>query len=256
MEPSLNGDDVPEGSPAVSAIAAIAALSDPFRRRLYRFVRGSRGPVNREQAAATVGISRKLAAFHLDKLVEVGLLQATHERVGQVRKVGRIPKVYQPTRALVRVSIPEHRQDLLAEVLLDAALSQQADEIAEQAALRSATQYGDALGRAERAEIRPGRLGAERALTVAEGVLAKYGFEPARESLAAVRLRNCPFHPLTRKAPKLVCAINHAFLTGFLNGLQAPTVRAVLAPDQLECCVRLCTGGVTSSPNGTASARP
>lgn len=61
-----------------------------------------------------MGISRKLAAFHLDKLVEVGLLQATHECVGHVRKVGRLSKVYQPTRTIVRISIPEHRHDLLA----------------------------------------------------------------------------------------------------------------------------------------------
>ncbi|MGH3764462.1 MAG: helix-turn-helix transcriptional regulator [Pseudonocardiaceae bacterium] len=251
MEPSPTGDDLHEEPPGVAALTAVAALSDPFRRRLYRFIRRSLGPVNREQAAANVGISRKLAAFHLDKLVEVGLLHATHERVGQVRKVGRTPKIYQPTQAVVRISIPEHQHDLLAEILLDAVLNQRADENIRQAALRLARQRGDELGAAERARVRPGRLGAERALTLTEGVLARYGFEPARDNPTTVRLRNCPFHPLTPKAPELVCAINHAFLTGFLHGLQATTVQAVLAPHPPECCVRLCTQPATDDPDGT-----
>lgn len=239
---ALNGSDLPEDPPAVSALAAVAALSDPFRRQLYGYIRRADGPVNREEAAASIGISRKLAAFHLDKLVDVGLLQATHERIGPARKVGRTPKVYQPTRAVVRISIPEQQHDLLAEILLNAVLSQRGGESSQQAALRLATQHGAELGRAERVRVRPGRLGAERALTMAEGVLAQYGFEPARDNPVSIRLRNCPFHPLTDKAPEFVCAINQAFLTGFLRGLEATTVRAVPAAHRPECCVRLCAG--------------
>jgi predicted ArsR family transcriptional regulator len=57
------------------AIRAVAALDDELRRGMYAFIRKARRPVTREEAAASVGISRKLAAFHLDKLVEVGLLR-------------------------------------------------------------------------------------------------------------------------------------------------------------------------------------
>jgi predicted ArsR family transcriptional regulator len=250
VDPSWTGYDLPEVSAAGAALIAAAALNDPSRRRLYWFIRRAHKPVNREQAAASVGISRKLAAFHLDKLVEVGLLHATHERVEPVRKVGRTPKVYQPTQAVVRISIPEHQHDLLAEILLDAVLSQRAEETAQQAAVRLARQHGAERGGAERARIRPGRLGAERALTVAEAVLARHGFEPARDNLTTVRLRNCPFHPLTAKAPELVCAISHAFLAGFLHGLQATTVHAVLAPHPPECCVQLRTCPAPRNPDG------
>jgi predicted ArsR family transcriptional regulator len=59
------------------AMAAIALLADELRQRLYRFVAAQPDPVTRDQAAAAVGISRKLAAFHLDKLVSAGLLEAT-----------------------------------------------------------------------------------------------------------------------------------------------------------------------------------
>ncbi|MDP8929787.1 MAG: hypothetical protein M3O70_14755, partial [Actinomycetota bacterium] len=76
-------------APPLAALAAVAALADQLRRRLYEFVRRAHRPITREEAAASVGISRKLAAFHLDKLVEVGLLRAHYEPVGGIRKVGR-----------------------------------------------------------------------------------------------------------------------------------------------------------------------
>ena len=224
---------------SVPAIRAVAALDDDLRRRMYGYCRAAGHPVTRDEAAAHVGISRKLAAFHLDKLVDAGLLRAQYGPVGGVRRVGRAPKVYEPTNEPVRVAIPERRHDLLAELLLDAVLTERADEQAADSALRVARDRGADLGVHERDSARPGRLGAERALTLAEVVLARRGFEPYRETPTAVRLRNCPFHPLAAKAPGLVCGINHAFLTGFLAGLGATTVQAVLVPTPGECCVRL-----------------
>ncbi|MGH3801585.1 MAG: transcriptional regulator, partial [Pseudonocardiaceae bacterium] len=108
--------------------------------------------------------------------------------------------------------------------------------------LQVARHRGVELGAAERQRTRPGRLGAERALTLATAALARYGFEPDRATPTLLRLRNCPFHPLAVKAPQLVCGINHAFLTGFLDTLQASTITAVLAPRAGECCVELTAG--------------
>jgi predicted ArsR family transcriptional regulator len=218
------------------AVKAVAALDDDLRGGMYAFIRKARRPVSREEAAAAVGISRKLAAFHLDKLVDAGLL-----RVGStaVRKVGRAPKVYEPGGTDLQVSIPPRHHDVLAGILLDAVLTEGDDENAREATTRVAGQRGEDLGGAERDRTKPGRLGAERALTLAEGVLARHGFEPSRDSPTCVRLRNCPFHPLTAKAPELVCGINHAFLSGFLTGLEAGGVSAVLAPAPDACCVEL-----------------
>src|SRR5690348_246738 len=155
---------------------------------MYAFIRRERRPITRDEAAAAVGISRKLAAFHLDKLVDAGLLRARCESVGE-RRVGRTPKVYEPTDADVRVTIPQREPNLLAEILLDAILT---GEPAEEAANQVATNRGEDLGATERDRVRPGRLGAERALTLAEDVLARYGFEPTRTATTCVRLRNCP----------------------------------------------------------------
>nr|WP_262698136.1 transcriptional regulator [Streptomyces sp. NEAU-383] len=206
---------------------------------MFVFIRRAGRPVTRDEAAASVGISRKLAAFHLDKLVDAGLLRARYETPGGIRKVGRRPKVYEPTDAQITVSIPERRHELLADLLLDAVLTEEADENAAQAAVRAAERRGRRMGEAARDETRPGRLGPERGLTVCERLLDEYGYEPVREAPTELRLRNCPFHPLTAKAPDLVCGMNHAFLAGYVNGLEVNGVRAVLAPEPGKCCVRL-----------------
>ncbi|SFW85293.1 helix-turn-helix transcriptional regulator [Amycolatopsis australiensis] len=220
-------------------IGALAALDEPLRRGMYAHIRQARHPVTRDEAAEAVGISRKLAAFHLDKLVDAGLLRTRYEFAGGVRKVGRAPKVYEPSDLEVRVSIPPRHHDVLAEILLDAVLDEGGDETARDAALRTAHRHGERLGAAARAETRPGRLGTERALTLASSIVERHGFEPGREAPTCLRLRNCPFHPLAAKAPDLVCGINQAFMSGLLAGLEARTVEAVLDPRAGECCVEL-----------------
>jgi predicted ArsR family transcriptional regulator len=219
----------------VDPIRAVAALDDELRRGMYAFIRAAGHPVTRDEAAAAVGISRKLAAFHLDKLVDVGVL-----RPGQatgVRRVGRAPKVYEPTDTDIRVGIPFRHHETLAEILLSAVLADGTD--ARRAAIQVAHDRGKALGEAERQQHRPGRLGAERAVTLTAEMLQKHGFEPARESPTCLRLRTCPFHPLAERAPEMVCGINHAFLSGVVDGLGASSVAAVLDPRAGECCVEL-----------------
>lgn len=222
-----------------SAIEAVAVLSDDLRKRMYAFIRQAGRPVTRDEAAESVGISRKLAAFHLDKMVTVGLLSASYEQPSGLRRVGRAPKVYEPADMCVQVSIPHREHGLLASILIDAVERQAPAESAREAALRVAGERGRSLGEAARGNR--GRIGAERALTCAGEMLEHHGFEPARVTPTLVRLRNCPFHPLATDNPGLVCAINHAFLAGFVAGLGADTVDAVLAPRPGACCVELGT---------------
>ena len=214
---------------------------------MYEYIRAARRPVTRDEAAAAVGISRKLAAFHLDKLVDAGALRARSQPADGIRRVGRAPKVYEPSGTDIRVSIPPRSHDILASILLDAVAGEEPGEdagehrggISRDTVRRVARDRGEQIGAEERQRARPGRLGAERALTLAADLLAERGFEPARESPTCLRLRNCPFHPLTAKAPDLVCGLNHAFLTGMMDGLGAATVEAVLDPRAGECCVEL-----------------
>ncbi len=230
------------GADADRALASVCALGDESRRRMFAFVRNARRPVTRDEAAASMGVSRKLAAFHLDKLVAAGLLRAGYASVDERRRVGRRPKVYQVAETQIRVSIPERSHALLAELLIEGVLA--ADEssasgrAAQQATIDAARAHGRRLGAAERERDRPGRLGAERGLTHAARTLDQLGFEPARED-GALLLRNCPFHPLTAKAPRLVCGVAHALVAGYLDGLAATSLRAQISPTPGHCCVRL-----------------
>jgi predicted ArsR family transcriptional regulator len=221
------------------SVRAVAALEDDLRRGMFDFIRHARRPVTRDEAAAAVGISRKLAAFHLDKLVAAGVLRARYQAAGGTRKVGRAPKVYEPSGQDIQVSIPRRQCDILAGILLDAVLAAAGTKDVRAAALRVAADRGRELGQRQRLQVRPGRLGAERGLTVASEILDRFGFEPAREAPTCVRLRNCPFHPLAAREPELVCGLNHAFLSGVLAGLEASSVQAVLDPRPGECCVEL-----------------
>ncbi|MEU3888989.1 transcriptional regulator [Streptomyces sp. NPDC029041] len=243
----MDSDPPAPAAPADSAIDSVSVLSEDSRRRMFAFIRRARHPVTRDEAAASVGISRKLAAFHLDKLVDAGLLRAHYDAPGGTRKVGRQPKVYEPTGAQITVNIPDRRHELLADLLLDAVLTAQAGEDAAQAALSVARQRGLRAGEAARHEIRPGRLGPERGLTACERLLDQYGYEPVRETPTRIRLRNCPFHPLAARAPDLVCGMNQEFLSGYLEGLEVSGVDAVPAPEPGECCVRLGTGSGKSA---------
>ncbi|MGH3495741.1 MAG: transcriptional regulator, partial [Sciscionella sp.] len=152
---------------------------------------------------------------------------------------GRKPKLYEPTGSDIVVAIPRRRHEFLAGILTEAVLADTQGGSAAQTAIRTARERGEQVGASERARARPGRLGAERAITLAEQVLHDCGFEPARHAASCLRLRDCPFHPLASKAPELVCGINHAFLAGLLAGLRAGTVAAVLDPRAGECCVEL-----------------
>jgi predicted ArsR family transcriptional regulator len=250
VEPSKNSDywrycrSVPRlgkaGEPVdPAAVRALAALEDPTRYDLYAFVRAAGGAVTREEAAHAVGTSRKLAAFHLDKLVAVGLLTADFDVGERVRTVGRVPKMYRVADVELIASIPERQPGVIADVLVDAVLAAEPGESAHDAAMRIAESRGRELGAATRGQARAGRLGAERALTLAETALRARGFEPARTSESALQLRNCPFQPLAQRATDFVCGLNHRMLTGFVAGLQTSSVQAVLAPRPGHCCVEL-----------------
>jgi predicted ArsR family transcriptional regulator len=204
----------------------MAALADRSRRALYDYVCRADHPVTREEAADAQGMSRNLTAFHLDKLVESGLLRARYQAPpDQPRGRGRAPKVYEPTGDGVAITIPERRYELIAEILADAVADDPTR--ADQAARRHAHRRGHDVGTQVRAT--DGDLVA---------VLAALGFEPCAEP-GRVLLRNCPFHALAARQTALVCGLNHAFLTGLIDGAGLADMQARLVPRPGACCVEL-----------------
>jgi predicted ArsR family transcriptional regulator len=228
-----SGVDGPE------AVTAVAVLADRARREIYAFARGQGRPITRDEAAAHLGISRKLAAFHLDKLVAAGLLAATVGQRAGPGRIGRPPKAYEPTDAEIEVSVPARRYDLAAQILLDAVVdADRAGVRAGDAALHAGRRHGVGLGRAARTSLRGGPIGPERTLSLVEQVALDAGYEPVRAGPRVLQLRNCPFSRLTDDSREVVCGVNVALFAGIVEGIGG-MVRVELAPWEGHCCVRL-----------------
>jgi len=220
------------------AVEALGTLADDHRRRMYLFIREQGRPVGRDEAAQSVGISRKLAAFHLDKLVERGLLQANYMHLSEKRGpgAGRPSKVYEPTEDEVSVSIPSRSYDFVAKILVKA---MQHSGPWNATVPEAAREEGFQLGRKVRRDKRLRSPGTTRTLELSQEVLFERGYEPYRDRQDDVRLRNCPFHELAQQSVEIVCGLNQAFIDGFLKGLGNESVTAVLDPQPGQCCVRL-----------------
>src|SRR3954451_8500088 len=108
---------------ATDQIHAIARLDDPVRRSLYDLVTSHSEAVGRDEAAAGAGVSRALAAFHLDRLVEDGLLTAEfRRRSGRTGPgAGRPAKLYRRAPGTIAVSLPARDYAFAAAVLADGA---------------------------------------------------------------------------------------------------------------------------------------
>jgi predicted ArsR family transcriptional regulator len=219
----------------------ISALNDDLRRRIYLFIRRGSRAVSREEVGKELGISAKLAAFHLEKLLERGLLKSHYARPPDRSGpgAGRSAKYYEPSEIEFEVSIPARHYDLLGELLVETVMDQLPGEPAKTTASRVASERGFSVGVETKRELRKGRMGPERALAVAEKVLNDRGYEPYRPSPGEIRLKNCPFHRLARQNPDLVCAMNQSFLDGLMRGLESESVEVALEPSPTECCVTL-----------------
>src|SRR5262249_56931747 len=98
------------------------ALGHPGRGRLFSHSRQSTEPMSKDDVAGALGIDRRLAGFHLDKLVEQGFLVADYRRRegGAGPGAGRPPKIYRLADPEAAITLPERHYDWLAQLLLQA----------------------------------------------------------------------------------------------------------------------------------------
>ena len=221
-------------------LAAVAALGDPLRRRLYRFVGAQEHAVSRDQVAEGAGVSRSAAAFHLDRLVDEGLLETEFRRLTgrQGPGAGRPAKLYRRAEGEIAVSLPARRYELAAG-LLAAAVSEAAGsgEAVEATLDRLAREEGARIGKAVAPLLGRRASRAVRARHVAEALAAE-GYEP-RAGAAEVTLSNCPFSALVSEHRDLTCHMNLALMEGFSQALPGAGVTAHLRPAEGRCCVLL-----------------
>jgi predicted ArsR family transcriptional regulator len=201
----------------VDDLDALSLLTDPVRRAAYDAVVASASPVGRDEVATALGVGRTLAAFHLDKLVDAGLLEASFaRRTGKSGPgAGRPAKLYHRAAVERAVSVPPRTYESAAELLAEAIERSGADAALFEVARRR--------GRADAAGSDVVTLLAER------------GYHPEVDD-QEVRLRNCPFHRLAEQFPPLVCGMNLALVEGLVEGTDWC---ARLDPAPGDCCVRL-----------------
>lgn len=208
-------------------VAAVAALDEPNRRKLYDFVVRQTAPISKDEASAAIGLPRTTAGFHLDKLVEMGLLDVIHERrSGRTGPgAGRPAKLYRRSGEQIEVSLPDRRYEAASHLLTDALLeAQTTGEPPREILNRRAYEWGEDLAAQADGDV--------------ARALEDLGFEPHQEN-GSILLGNCPFHSLAQRHTQLVCGMNLCLIGGLLDGIEANGHIARLDPSPGHCCVRL-----------------
>jgi len=213
-------------------VSAVASLDEPTRRRIYDHVCKGVEPVSRDDVAEAVGVPRRTAAFHLDRLAEQGLLAVTFgRRSGRSGPgAGRPAKLYQRSTREVSVLLPPRHYDLAGRLLAGAFVeAEQSGKAPRDVLAQRARDFGQAMAREQRGEDDAGLL---------MDLLEQHGYAP-RVADCDIVLHNCPFHAMAQEHAELVCGMNLHLLEGVLDGLGATGLRACLDPGASRCCVRL-----------------
>lgn len=218
-------------------LAAVSLLAEPIRRALYDFVRRQSHAVSRDEAAEAVDIQRSLAAFHLDRLAEAGLLAVEFRRLsGRTGPgAGRPAKLYRRSERELKIRLPARDYELLARLLTEA-LSADDDarpgRLAEVAAERGRSIAEEAKSRAQ------GTRGQAKLWEQVFAVLEDRGFEPRREG-GRILLGNCPFASIAGDYPDIVCQANEAMIQGLVDAVGSKAVDVRFEPGGPGCCVSL-----------------
>lgn len=219
----------------VAQVSGVSALAEPARRALYLYVVAQPEPVSRDQAAAGVDLPRHTAKFHLDRLVEEGLLDTEYRRLSGRRGpgAGRPTKLYRRSTRQVSVTLPERNYDLAGQILAGAVEDAARDGVPVlEAVRRAAAEAGRRLGAEQ------GLRDGPTALDDLAAALRANGYEPRIQGDVIV-LANCPFHALARTHTELVCGMNLHLIAAMLDELGYPAVQAGLDPAPDRCCVTL-----------------
>ena len=217
-------------------LMAVALLAEPTRQRLYLYLRDRGEPVGREEAARHAGIKPRLAAFHLDRMADAGLLEVGYRRLsGRVGPgAGRPAKVYSVSPRSFSVEVPQTRYGLAASMMATA-LSAGGPRGDGKSLQDVATAAGESLGGEIRRQERTkrGRLEAVRRK------LGQLGYEPRVQESGDWTMHNCIFAELSTSHGELVCGMNAAFVTGLLGGARLKSLHVESRLARPGCCVQL-----------------
>jgi predicted ArsR family transcriptional regulator len=185
-------------------------------------------------------VAPHVAKFHLDKMLEDGLLAVEYARAPGRRGpgAGRPAKRYFRSAKELAVSLPQRDYALAGRLLARAVTEAADDDISiDEALARVSRTTGRALG--QEARDSAGEHADPSALvTAASQMLQHCGYEPHTVG-SDVIMFNCPFHSLSQEFTDLVCGMNLDLMHGLTDTLQHPSLQARLEPAPGRCCVLL-----------------
>ena len=227
----------------------MASLDQPVRRLLYDLLAERDAWTSRDDAASALEVPRSVAAFHLDKLADSGVVEVSFERTSgrSGPGAGRPSKMYRLAAAELSASMPDRQYDLAAQLLATAVADSTATGTpVDQCLHRVAHDTGRSMGLQERQAIGESAVVGEPGEadpTVDPHVLwalERRGYEPCQMDDGEIALANCPFHRLAEEHRALVCGMNLDFVDGLIEGVAPDSpLHARLAPAPGYCCVRL-----------------
>jgi predicted ArsR family transcriptional regulator len=223
-----------------------AALGDPTRRRVFFAVRAAGRDLSKDDVAADLGIERRLAGFHLDKLVEQGFLEADFRRdEGRGGPgAGRPPQRYRLAESEVLMALPERHYEILAALLLRAT-AEGGTGAPQEVLERVGYEFGLEVGLAEVA-AGAGAPGASSSAAIQDVVrlLSRYGFAARADGDEGLRACACPFEEIAFDDPERICGLDRAIWRGMLAAF-APEATLRVATTRArgdEACVATVEG--------------
>jgi predicted ArsR family transcriptional regulator len=202
------------------------------RSRVLDVLRGADAPFGVRELAGRVGLHPNTARFHLDGLVEAGLVERATEAGGQP---GRPRTLYYARPVAAAAGQRSYR--LLAEILTTLV----AEHLPRPS--HAATEVGRTWGGYLIERPAPfERLDPDAAVERLVGVLAEIGFDPEVEKPAQraqparvragvrLRLRHCPFREVAERHRDVVCSLHLGLMQGALAQLRTPLTADRLDP--------------------------
>jgi predicted ArsR family transcriptional regulator len=218
-------------------------LSVPTRLDILDRLRASAGPMDARAVAAATGLHVTTARFHLDALIEAGLVVSQRQ---PPKGRGRPRTVYASTS---RQGGPGGQE------------AQGGDPYRELSDLLAA-HFGDTPVRRSRRAARAGRAWAAQRLaatpapsrSAAEarravvGLFTEMGFDPEPAADDRVLLHGCPFRDTARIHPEVICGAHQGLLTGLLARLDPAAPVPILEPLVRPHLCTIYFGGARSEP--------
>jgi predicted ArsR family transcriptional regulator len=217
-------------------VEPLDAIGGRKLREALLYVRGSRGAVTADDAAAALGVHRSVARERLERLVLAGLLRTSFERrSGRVGPgAGRPAKLYSAAPEQDALEVPTRRFPALVARLLDEIPA----EGREQALRRAGEDFGRELARV--AGLRA-RTGLEPALEGVCAAVRSLGFHATLDRVAGntavITTPTCPLRPLVTQRPEAALIDR-----GMWSGLVERGVRGLLA-EAVDCETHSCLEG-------------